>query len=271
MPSSKKIKYSKKQIDLLMEAVYEGRITTGNLPEGLYFAIAENLKSGLYEGFGGALTDFGIGTKDFALLSELRENIYMFSGAKTYQQVREMEDAAKELSGLITETKSFSDFKNEALKIYEKYNEDWLQSEYNTAKGQARNASQWNTIENEKDVFPNLRYSAVIDERTSEICEPLDGIILPVDDPLWDKYSPLNHFNCRCFLEQMGKYDDYELTDKSTIDVETLNDTVQDEFKMNPGKDGYVFSDKHPYFEVAPKDKDLAENNFNLPIPKEDD
>jgi hypothetical protein len=28
-----------------------------------------------------------------------------------------------------------------------------------------------------------------------------------------------------------------------------------------------VFSDKHPYFTVAPKDKDLASNNFYMPKP----
>lgn len=263
MPN-KKLKYTDKQVNLLIEAIFESRITTGNLPEDLYFAIADNLKAALYDGFGGSMTDFGIGSTDLELLTELRENIYMFSGAKTYQQVREMGD-------LIADTNSFSEFKEQALQTYGQYNETWLRAEYNTAKGQARNASQWVRIEKEKDVFPALRYSAVIDDRTSDICLPLDGIILPVDDPLWDKYSPENHFNCRCFLEQMSKYDDYELTDKDKIDVDKLDDTVQDEFKMNPGKDGYIFSDKHPYFEVAPKDKDLAENNFNLPIPKDDD
>jgi hypothetical protein len=37
---------------------------------------------------------------------------------------------------------------------------------------------------------------------------------------------------------------------------------------MNSGKDGYIFDPKaHPYFKVAPKDKPLAKENFNLPIP----
>jgi len=38
---------------------------------------------------------------------------------------------------------------------------------------------------------------------------------------------------------------------------------------MNPGKTGYIFDPKaHPYFKVAPEDKKLAKENFNLPIPE---
>jgi len=37
---------------------------------------------------------------------------------------------------------------------------------------------------------------------------------------------------------------------------------------MNSGKDGYIFDpNSHPYFKVGPKDKPLAKENFNLPIP----
>jgi hypothetical protein len=45
---------------------------------------------------------------------------------------------------------------------------------------------------------------------------------------------------------------------------------VPAEFMMNSGKDGYIFKEKgegkHPYFDVAPGDKELAKRNFNLPI-----
>jgi len=37
---------------------------------------------------------------------------------------------------------------------------------------------------------------------------------------------------------------------------------------MNAGKDRIVFSDAHPYFTVAPKDRDLASNNFYMPKPR---
>ena len=131
-------------------------------------------------------------------------------------------------------------------------------------------ARQWNDIEKDKTNFPYLRYSAIIDGRTSDICEPLNGVTLPVDDPLWDEYTPLNHFNCRCILEQVDQFEDVKLTPKSEVDAikEGLDENVNDLFKMNAGKDGYVFSDAHPYFDVAPKDRELAQRNFDLPIPE---
>ena len=261
--------YTDKQINDLIEDIYAGRITQTDLPEDLYLAIGKHLEGGLYKGFGGDLESFKFGGKDYELLDELRNNVYMFSGAKTYQQVREM-------GALIADSENFKEFKDKALDIYDTYNKDWLRSEYNTAIGQGMQSNQWNEIEKSKKDFPYLRYSAVIDGRTSDICEPINGVTLPVDDPFWNEYTPLNHFNCRCTLEQIDKYEDVQLTPKEDVEKlikgddenKGLKDTVADTFKMNSGKDGYVFSAEHPYFEVAPKDKELARENFGLPIPE---
>lgn len=261
------MKYTDKQIATLLLAIYEGRFNPStNLPEDLYLAIGAYLEKGLYNGYGGTLADFELGGIDYTLLNELRDNVYIFSGAKTYQQVREM-------SEMVSGAKTFRDFKKQAMSVYEQYNENWLQAEYNTSVGQAMQAAQWADIEQDKELFPFLRYRAVMDANTSEICRPLDGITLPVDSPLWSKYSPLNHFNCRCVLEKIDKYESVRTTHPATVRkiTKTLDDTVQPEFKMNAGKDGYVFSPKHPYFEVEKKDKAFAKRNFDLPIPKPED
>lgn len=247
----------------MLKGIYEGEIIVDNLPEDLYLAIAKYLEKGLYNGFGGNLAEFKLGGVDYELLEELRTNIYLFSGAKTYQQVRE-------LVALATDSESFSDFKEQALDIYDQYNVNWLETEYNTAIGQASQARKWNEIEKQKEEFPYLKYNAIIDDRTSDICEPLDGLILPVDDPMWDSYTPLNHFNCRCVLEQISQFEEVEVTPNSEVETikEDIDDKVQPLFKMNAGKDGYIFSDEHPYFDVAKGDKELARRNFDLPLPK---
>lgn len=265
------MKYTDKQIQDLLNGIYEGRVTTGDLPEDLYFAIADYLKKSLYEGYGGNLKDFEMGGRDLELLKELRDNVYMFSGAKVYQTVREMEEASDKISELLSEKENFNEFKKSALEIYDKYNVDWLESEYNTANAQGQNAINWREIEKNKDIYPNLVYSAVLDEVTSEECEALDGLVLPVDDPMWDSYAPPNHFNCRCILQQEDG-DAQVASEEETESIEQeVSELVQDEFKMNSGKDGYVFNSDHPYFEVAPKDRDAAKNNFGLPIPEEDE
>lgn len=246
------MKYTDKQIEDLLEGIYSGEYTNEKLPEDLYFAIADYLKEGLYKGFESDLTT--VAADDLELLIELRENIYMFSGAKTYSQVIEMRD-------LIAEANSYKEFKDAAIDIYDKYNLTWLATEYDTAIGQAQSAVSWNEFERNKDVLPNLVYSTIGD--ACDICAPLDGMCAPVDDPVWNNCMPLNHFNCECIVEA---------TDDETkeVDVTDVLEKMDDTFKMNPGKDGYIFKDDHPYFEVARGDKAFAERNFDLPIPDND-
>lgn len=256
------MEYTEKQIKQLLTDIYNGDISQEELPEDLYLAIANYFKEALYKGFGGSLEDFKMGTPNAELLEDLRNNIYMFSGAKTYTQVGELASA-------VADSSSFNDFFDKAQGIYDQYNKTWAEAEYNTCIGQATQARQWNDIQSQKDVLPLLRYNAVMDPNTSEICAPLNGITLPVDDPLWNDYSPLNHFNCRCILEQVeeGKISTPEEVDPVKKE---LDENVQPEFKMNPGKDGYIFSPEHPYFEVARGDKDFAKRNFDLNIPDND-
>lgn len=252
------------KIEEILNGIFEGTINVANLPEDLYLATAKYLEGGLYKGYGAKLDACMYYQPDYELLSELRDNVYIFSGAKTYQQVRDM-------SGLIAKTKTFSEFQREARKVYDEYNKNWLKAEYQTTIGQGQMANLWNQIEQTKDIFPYLEYKAVIDSKTSEICRPLDGVILKVDDPFWNKYTPLNHFNCRCTVKKLDKYTDKLTTNPSRLkEIEgEVSGQVPDEFKMNVGKDGYVFNPKeHPYFKVAPKDKGLAKNNFGLPIPE---
>ena len=272
--------FSDEYIKQLFQGIYNGTITPYELPENLYYAIADYLKKGVYEGYG---IDFNKLTKqinedlvtefteaDLELLAELRTNIYMFSAAKTYQQVKEMTEALINDKGTIV---SFDEFQEQADEIFDLYNDTWLKTEYDTAIGQATEAVKWQSIENQKDVLPYLRYSAILDNNTSEICAPLDGIVAPVDDPIWDTIAPLNHFNCRCLLEQIdmeeGENTETDEDDKNER-VDGVIDEMQDVFKMNAGKDGYVFKEDHPYFDVPKEDREFAKNNFDLKIPHKD-
>lgn len=195
---AKKIKYSDQKIGSLLESIWEGKVNPYFLPKDLYSAIADNLKSGLYEGYGANLDNvealYGLKAKE--LLVDLRENIYQFAAAKTFHQVEEM-------SSLLVGGLTFDDFKVKALEIFGKYNESWLETEYNTAIGQAEMARKWDEVEKQKEIFPYLKYNAVNDSHTSDICRPLDNIIRPVGDKFWSEFSPLNHFNCRCVIEQL--------------------------------------------------------------------
>jgi Phage Mu protein F like protein len=257
-------------IDDLFAGIFAEAITEYDLPHNLYFAIADRLKEGLYKGFGGTLKDFKVDTKDFELLSELRENIFMFSAAKVFSQVREMTDALTNDSGTV---RSFSEFKKEASKIFEEHNVNYLKTEFSTAIASGQAGAKWNDIITNKDLLPYLRITVVEDANTTEICEPLDGITLPIENDFWDLYYPPNHWGCRSTVEQLDEQDAGKLSGKEDTDrAEKHADEhgMQDIFKMNVGKDGYVFKEDHPYFQVEPKDRDFAKDNFGLEIPDKD-
>lgn len=252
--------YSKKEIEKLLDGIYAGDISEYNIPESLYFSIADYLKSGLYKGFGGDLTDFK--GKDLELLQELRENTYMFSAAKSFQEVKQIGSLMFNEDGDLRSSREFSAL---GAAEFDKWNKDWGLTERNTAIAQAKMAGKWNEIQENKDLLPYLTYSTIGD--ACDICAPLDGLTAKVDDPIWNSVMPVNHFNCECVVLQ-GE-DTGTLTperEKEAI-YDTVTGEMSDTFKMNPGKDGYIFSPDHPYFEVAPKDQAFAKTNFGLPIP----
>jgi SPP1 gp7 family putative phage head morphogenesis protein len=250
--------FTQQQIDALIEGVYDGTITTRDLPVNLYNAISQKLLSAL-----GSVE----GSPSRSLLNQLSENIYMFSGAKVYQQINDISLLADDEN-----IKSFANFRDEALAIYEQYNKNWLETEYSTAIGQAQSATRWEQIEDQKKELPYLQYSAVIDPNTSDICLPLDGICLPVEDPFWDVNTPLNHFNCRCTVIQFDKTDATEagITSKEDADKATaeISEIRQPLFEGNSGKDRLIYNKEHPYFDVPKADREFAKENFGLPIPQ---
>jgi SPP1 gp7 family putative phage head morphogenesis protein len=202
-------------------------------------------------------------------MEELRENIYLFSAAKTYQQVSDMRDL---LTG-DDKISGWPEFSDAARAIYDQYNENWLRAEYDTAIGQGMMGARWMEIEKNKELLPILRYNATDDEALCEICGPLNGLTAEVDDPVWDTIYPENHFRCRCTVDQLDQFEEVSLTDDDDKNrrVSEVHEEMQEIFKMNAGKDRVVFSDDHPYFEVKKGDREHARNNFGLDIPETDE
>lgn len=56
-----------------------------------------------------------------------------------------------------------------------------------------------------KEARPFIRFDAVSDSRACDICDPLDGVVKPADDPFWDKHRPILHPGCRCVLTPLDE------------------------------------------------------------------
>lgn len=246
--------FDENDFNRITNGVWIGEFTVDNLPVPTYIKTAEFLKGAVSLGFA------EYEKADELLKADLLDNIYLFSGAKTYQQVRTLTSmlADPELKN------NFYKFKDAATPILHDYNVAYLQTEYYTSKGSARMAAYWDRIGQEADVLPLLKYQTIGDARVRPTHQALDNIIRPVNDSFWNDYFPPNGWRCRCTVEQLS---DGDVTDLGGF---VPPDDVPPEFMMNSGKDGYIFKEKgkgkHPYFDVAKGDKELAKRNFNLPL-----
>jgi len=65
-----------------------------------------------------------------------------------------------------------------------------------------------------------LEYSAVLDGRTTDFCNYMDGRTYKVDSPVWDTHTPPNHFNCRSILVAVTQRDSWEEDPAPKMDPE---------------------------------------------------
>lgn len=263
------LEYTEEQQKSLFEAIYAGLVGISALPKNLYTATAKTLKKALYKGYGGTLLKFDTESSDYQLLKELRDNIYIFSAAKTATQVVDIRNLMFEGDKIV----SLHEFKKRALVKFNTYNKDWLESEYITAHTSGSSASNWNYTQQHKDLFPKLRSVVIVDDVTAPECLRMKDVIANVDDPIWNHNLSPRHFRCRCHEERIDKYENEPVTPKSLRDkimAENEKD-MHPVFKMNAGKDRYVFSPEHAYFDIGKKFKVQAKKNFGLKIPKTDE
>ncbi|WP_294064871.1 DUF935 family protein [uncultured Fusobacterium sp.] len=95
--------------------------------------------------------------------------------------------------------------------------------------------------------FPYWEYSAIEDNRTSNICKQLDGVIKRYDDPFWSTYYPPNHYQCRSTVisrskEEIKRHGFKISKDEFDIDVKTFKGNPAESYwnniKMTAGEKG---------------------------------
>jgi hypothetical protein len=246
------MKWTKEQIGLLIRKIYNGNFSSTKLPKKLYTEISSYLTDGVYKGYGKTISEVEFDSPDFEMLSELRTNIYLFSAAKTFNYVLSTENLIVENNEVLP----FKEFKKRAQEVYKQYNETWLETEYNTAIGQAQSARAWKDFS--EDAI--LKYVVTPGVEHADVCLAMNGVERPKKDPIWKTRSPLNHYGCLCHLD--ASYDNVTRPLPKSI-PEPPNG-----FNMNPGIDKKVFNSDHPYFDVPQKYKKFAKTNFGLNLPE---
>ncbi len=184
----------------------------------------------------------------------LDENIFLFSGFKTYH---EMNDASRLLKDDDGGFKSFDRFLQDVQAIDASYNQNWLYAEYNFATASTQMAARWADIERDGDEY-DLQYRTAMDGLVRPEHAALEGITLPPSDKFWNEYYPPNGWNCRCTAVQVLK-DKYPTSDsdqacaageRATTQIGKNGENKAAMFRFNPGKAGKVFPPKHPYYKA---------------------
>lgn len=202
----------------------------------------KQMSDALADGYGKTGVEWG-GT-DWAFFQNLRYNTAVFDAFKCN---REIKDAHKLLMNDDGTAKTWEEFRRDAMRVCEKYNQRWLQTEFNQAHAAAKAARKWQDYERNADLYPNLRYRAVRDERTRISHAELDGYVIPIDHPFWDKYYPPNDWNCRCSVQP---------TD-DPVKMPPGVPAVPEMFQTNVGKTAQIFDASHPYYiGITEKEKD---------------
>jgi SPP1 gp7 family putative phage head morphogenesis protein len=70
------------------------------------------------------------------------------------------------------------------------------------------------------DFVEGLEYSAIIDDRTTDICREMDGKQYLADNPIWDDYRPPLHYNCRSLLVAITSLDGWDGVESDPPTVE---------------------------------------------------
>lgn len=192
------------------------------------------------------------------------DNVFVFSGCKTYEELKQIGELLTDADGKV---KPFYKFFRETRDIHEKYNKQYLQSEYIFATQSAQMAAKWAEFEKHGDRY-NLQYRTANDDRVRYEHAALHNVTLPFSDPFWDKYMPPLGWRCRCDTVQVrkGKYEEsdsrlaQETGERATTSLNKDGINTAEMFRFNPGKSRVIFPKHHPYFKeskVVQKVKDI--------------
>ena len=175
----------------------------------------------------------------------LEQDIFVFSGFKTYHQLKEASELLRDSQGRV---KSFNQFYQDVSAIRNKYNRNWLHAEYNFAVSSAQMASHWAEYQQDEEMT-NLQYRTALDDKVRPEHAALEGVTLPMSDPFWDTAFPPNGWNCRCHVIPVLK-EDFPLSNSQRAQ-DAFDDVTQGKasiFRYNPGKEGVIFPPHHPYY-----------------------
>jgi SPP1 gp7 family putative phage head morphogenesis protein len=166
---------------------------------------------------------------DPALAHSLKYNVAQFSAFKETSFRKQLEAALTKNGAVVP----WSEFKKTAAELNVEYNGRWLKTEYHHTVATANMAEKWQDFEADKDLYPNLKYVTVGDNRVRDQHKAWNGLILPINHPFWKTHTTPNDWGCRCDILQ---------TDEDPSEV--IPDLkIKSAFQNNAALSGKIFNE----------------------------
>lgn len=221
----------------LAKLIHSGKLKNGQIDQKLLKQTAKLLTQAVLKGYN-VVADDEQSDADKDLVKKFNDNVYVFSSAKTYDQLKQASELLHDAKGNI---RPFSEFKNDFMQLHETYNVRYLAAEYEHAVATSQMGANWLRL----DLEGMGKYATAGDDRVRDAHKQLDGIIAPWKSPFWKTNYPPNDWGCRC--DAFDAPDGSVKTDISSISLPEIKPM----FRGNPGIDGVIFPEKHPYFDVS--------------------
>lgn len=224
-----------------------------------------HLIKGLKSGYG---TFVAYNTPDVLAYQMMEYNLFEFSASKTEARLAAMTGLLIDKEKL--EIRSFSQFKELALKEVESFNHEWLETEYNLSIAVGQNSAAYNRFLSEKDtVTPYVQYQTVGDTKVRDQHALLDGVVFNLNDKEAMQLWPPNGFGCRCEMIQFIHDPEEVMSGTEGKRLFSNSDMTwkDSQFAINRGDLKEVFTTKQFYSKrgIDGKFSDLTFDKHNQP------
>lgn len=186
-------------------------------------------------------------------------NAFQFSAAKSASELKVLQGLVFGKNG---EKIPFEDYKEQAMKVVQQFNEQWLRVEYDLAGRGAVMAEKWREMWKDRDLYPYYIFRTRRDARVRPEHAELEGKIFKLDSPQGQMYWPPLDWNCRCTGEATD-----EGTPLTAAEAEKYKDNIGAGFEGNVGIDGIFPKTKSgsSYFQVLKNANEAKPEMFEEP------
>lgn len=135
-----------------------------------------------------------------------------------------------------------------------------LKTIYDTNLRTAHTEGQWTRIQERKGDFPILVYDANNSAQPRHTHSAWDKMVLPADDPWWQRHMPIKEWGCKCRIRQMSES---QAKRRGLVVGDAPKETWRDYTNRRTGETIKVPEGVHPAFHYPPASRgDAIEKHY---------